>query len=110
MPRPERNAISETRDALKAIDFAQAQYRLSQRTAELAARRLEDEIEKTRAGRSSATELTQAQDSLRDARSQEVQARYAIFTAQLDLQRVTGTLLERWGVAERAASMLPAER
>lgn len=71
--------------------------------------RLEDEVEKARAGRSSATELTQAQDSLRDARSQEVQARYAIFTTQLDLQRVTGTFLERWGVAERTASMLPAE-
>jgi outer membrane protein TolC len=105
----ERSAISETRDAVRAIDFAQTQYRLSQRTAELAARRLDDEVEKARAGRSSATELTQAQDALRDASSQEVQARYAIFTARLDLQRVTGTLLERWGVAERTASMLPAE-
>lgn len=105
----ERNAISETRDAVKAIDFAQTQYRLSQRTAELAAQRLDDEIEKARAGRSSATELTQAQDSLRDARSQELQARYAIFTARLELQRATGTILERWGVAERVAAMLPAQ-
>lgn len=105
----ERNAIAETRDALKAIDFAQAQHRLAQRTAELAARRLDDEVEKTRAGRSSATELTQAQDALRDARSQEVQARYAIFTARLDLQRVTGTILEQWGVDGQVAAMQPPQ-
>lgn len=101
----ERDAVSQTRDAIKAIDFAQTQLRLAQRTAELAAQRLDDEIEKARAGRSSATDLTQAQDSLRDARSQEVQARYAVFTARLDLQRATGTVLEQWGVAAQAAAL-----
>jgi outer membrane protein TolC len=104
----ERNAIAQTRDALKAIDFARAQYLLSTRTATLAVERLDAEVEKARAGRSSVIELTQAQDSLRDARSQELQARYAMFTSRLDLQRLTGTLLESWGVAERAAAMLPS--
>ena len=101
----ERDAVSQTRDAIKAIDFAQVQLRLAQRTAELAAQRLDDEVEKARAGRSSATDLTQAQDSLRDARSQEVQARYAVFIARLALQRATGTVLEQWGVAAQAPGL-----
>jgi outer membrane protein TolC len=104
----ERNVVSQTKDAIKAIAFAQTQYRLAQRTADLAARRLDDEVEKARVGRSSATDLTQAQDSLRDARSQEVQARYAIFVARLDLQRATGTVLELWG-AQAQLDALPEQ-
>jgi outer membrane protein TolC len=101
----ERTVSAETRDALKAIDFAKAQQWLAQRTAELAERHLDDEVERTRAGRSSAIELAQAQDALRDARAQETQARYGVFTAQLDLQRATGTILERWGAAGQVETM-----
>ncbi len=94
----ERTARTEVSDALKNIDFAFLQHRMAQRTAALAQQRLAGEIEKARAGRSSATDLSLAQDTLNQALSQEVQARFAIFTAQLELQRVSGTVLEQWHV------------
>ncbi len=94
----ERTAHTEVGDALRNIDFAFAQYRLAQRTAGLARQRLDAEVEKTRAGRSSATDLSLAQDALNQTLSQEVQARFAIFSAQLELQRVSGTVLEQWHV------------
>ena len=92
----ERTARTEVGDALKNIDFAFAQHRLAQRTAGLARQRLDAEVEKTRAGRSSATDLSLAQDALNQALSQELQARFAIFSARLELQRVSGTALEQW--------------
>lgn len=105
----ERTARTEVGDALKNIDFAFLQYRLAQRSAELARQRLDAEIEKTRAGRSSGTDLSLAQDALNQTLSQEVQARFAIFTAQLELQRVSGTVLEQWRVPSLAEdSALPA--
>lgn len=103
----ERTARAEVSDALRNIDFAFLQHRMAQRTAELARQRLAGEIEKARAGRSSATDLSLAQDTLNQALSQEVQARFAIFTAQLELQRVSGTALEQWHVAAFAQATLP---
>ncbi|WP_229213355.1 MULTISPECIES: TolC family protein [unclassified Duganella] len=97
-----RNARAEVSDALKNIEFAALQYRMAQRTAELARQRLAAEIEKTRAGRSSATDLSLAQDALNQTLSQETQAHFAIFMAQLELQRVSGTVLEQWHVASLA--------
>ncbi|WP_230586886.1 hypothetical protein, partial [Ralstonia solanacearum] len=38
---------------------------------------------------------------------EEVQARFAIFTAQLELQRVSGTALEQWHVEAFAQDTLP---
>lgn len=92
----ERTARAEIHDAIKAIEFSHRQYQLAKRAAELAGQRLADEVDKARVGRSSATDLSFAQDALRQAQSQEVQARYVIFTTQLELQRVTGTVLEQW--------------
>ncbi|WP_369952137.1 TolC family protein [Ralstonia syzygii] len=103
----ERTARAEVSDALKNIDFAFLQHRMAQRTAELARQRLAGEIEKARAGRSSATDLSLAQDTLNQALSQEVQARFAIFTAQLELQRVSGTVLEQWHVEAFVQETLP---
>ena len=103
----ERTARAEVSDALKNIDFAVVQHRMAQRNAELARQRMEAEVEKARAGRSSATDLSLAQDMLNQALHQEVQARFAIFTAQLELQRVSGTVLEQWHVDALAPGSLP---
>lgn len=92
----EWTARGEVSDALKNIQFAFLQYRMAQRTAQLARHRLDAEVDKARAGRSSATDLSLAQDTLNQALFQEAQARFAIFTAQLALQRSTGTMLEQW--------------
>lgn len=92
----EWTARGEVSDALKNIQFAFLQYRMAQRTARVARHRLDAEVDKARAGRSSATDLSLAQDTLNQALFQEAQARFAIFTAQLALQRSTGTMLEQW--------------
>lgn len=102
-----RTVTAGTRDALVNISFSEQQLRMAQRAAELAKQRLADEVEKARAGRSSATDLSFAQDGLRQASSQEVQAQYAVFTAKLELQRVTGTLLEQWQVDSVVRAMIP---
>ena len=92
----QRNASAEIQDAVRSLAFAIEQQRLAQRSAELTTRRLADETEKARVGRSSATDLSFAQDSLRQADAQALQAQYAVLLAQLEVQRVTGTVLEAW--------------
>lgn len=92
----QRNATAEIRDAVRSLAFAIEQQRLAQRSADLTAKRLANETEKARLGRSSATDLSFAQDSLRQANAQALQAQYAVLQAQLEVQRVTGTVLEAW--------------
>ncbi|WP_429455242.1 TolC family protein [Paraburkholderia sp. JPY465] len=92
----ERVARAEVSDAVRNINSAVLQYQMAQRTAQLAQRRLDSEVEKTRAGRSSATDLSLAQDALNQAQFQAYQARFAIFVAELELQRVSGNILEQW--------------
>ena len=102
----QRNATAEIRDAVRSLVFAIEQQRLAQRSADLTARRLADETEKARVGRSSATDLSFAQDSLRQANAQALQAQYAVLLAQLDVQRVTGTVLEAWHSTEIVDALL----
>jgi outer membrane protein TolC len=102
----QRNASAEIRDAVRSLSFAIEQQRLAQRSAELTAKRLDNETEKARLGRSSATDLSVAQDSLRQANAQALQAQYAVLQAQLEVQRVTGTVLEAWQSAGLVDALL----
>lgn len=95
-----RVARHEVQDAVANIEFARRQRQLAHLTAGLAEQRLSDELLKVRAGRSSSSDLTLAQDALRDARAQENQAEFAIFQAQLQFQKKAGIFLEKWRLDE----------
>lgn len=92
---------------LVALDVRTAHIRLNtalqQIQATRATRKLEEEkarieMEKFRVGRSTSFLVAQAQRDLLRGRTREIQAEVAVLKALVDLYRLEGTLLERWGI------------
>lgn len=92
----ERDISTEAGEAFNRYEFVKRQVDLAERSVELARVQLDAEVLKVRAGRSSAADLSVAQDNLRQTELSLVQIRFEVFNAGLVLRRAMGTLLSTW--------------
>lgn len=90
------NAEVELDAAFQELQSIQQQLILAQKSLELARKRLDSEVEKMKAGRSTTFELSSAQGALKEAQSNVVAMQLAVPRAKLQLDKVTGKLLARW--------------
>jgi outer membrane protein TolC len=84
-------------DALRNLQFAQAQHELAQSALALANQQLEAEVTRQSLGRSSQLELTNAQQALAAANRQLLDAKRQVFRARIELAQIDGSLLHKWG-------------
>jgi len=92
----ERDISTEAGEAFNRHAFVKRQVDLAERSVELARVQLDAEVLKVRAGRSSAADLSVAQDNLRQTELALVQIKFEVFNAGLALRRATGNLLSTW--------------
>lgn len=85
---------AEVRTAVRDLAFVLGQLSSSSKTIAIQQRKLDAELEKLRAGRSSAFQLSAAQDALRQSESARLLARLAVVRARLQLTKATGQLKE----------------
>ncbi len=88
-----RNQVSSS---VRDLRFAQSQLLLAARSLDLSQKRLANELEKLKAGRTSTFQLSAAQDSLRQAQVAWGAAQLAVPRAQLQLHRVTAQVHAQW--------------
>lgn len=90
----ETQVQSDVKNAIRELEFSVRQYRLAQSTANLHRHKFEAEQIKYRAGRTSAFELSAAQEALNNSELSLVQARFTVERALLALQRATGLVAQ----------------
>lgn len=87
-----RQIADEVTNSARDIAFAKRQFVLSEATVEFNQQKLTAEREKFRAGRSSAFQLSSAQDALNSAEVARVQAQFGVYRAGLEHARSSGAL------------------
>ncbi len=91
---------SEVRSAYDGLASAERALQIAVSALALQRERLEAEQEKLRMGRVSSTDLTSAQDGLRDAERAELNARVDLVRQQFLLDVAIGSGLDRWQTAD----------
>ena len=89
-----RNQVASS---IRDVHFAQSQLVLATRALELSQSRLENELAKLKAGRTSTFQLSATQESLRQAQVNWGIAQLAVPRVQLQLHRVTSQVQAQWG-------------
>ncbi len=88
----------DVRTAHIKLDTALQQINATRATRKLEEEKARIETEKFRVGRSTSFLVAQAQRDLLRSRIQEIQAVVTVLKALVDLYRLEGSLLERWGI------------
>ena len=88
----------QVRDAVRTLDAAWRRYGLTRQARELAARTLDAETAKLRAGRSSNFQVVSFQDQLRLAENAELVALIGYLDALVGLDQQLGTTLDTWRI------------
>jgi outer membrane protein len=91
-------AALDVRTAYIKLDTALKQIHATRATRRLEEEKLRIETEKFRVGRSTSFMVAQAQRDLLRGRIQEIQAVVKVLKSLVDLYRLEGSLLERWGI------------
>lgn len=94
----ERNARAAAIDAVRQQQFAAQQFALTQTNIEVARQRHDAELDRFRLGRTSALELSVAQQAMTSSRVQLLQSQFEVLTARLGVFKATGHLLEAVGL------------
>lgn len=94
----ERNARAAAVDAVRQHQFALQQLALTQANIEVARQRYDAELDRFRLGRTSALELSVAQQAMANSRVQLLQSQFQVMTARLGLFKTTGRLLDAVGL------------
>ena len=94
----ERNARIAAIDAVRQQEFAARQLALTQANIEVARQRHEAELDRFRLGRTSALELSVAQQAMTLSRVQLLQSQFEVLTARLGVLKSSGRLLEAVGL------------
>ncbi|HNV69438.1 MAG TPA: TolC family protein [Candidatus Ozemobacteraceae bacterium] len=92
----------EVRDTLRQIRTNAQQITLAARARELSEKKLEIELEKLKAGKTTNFQLVTYQDELRNLKINELSARIAYLNALTDLDRTMGMTVNTWGIALNA--------
>ena len=85
-------------DAVRQQQFASQQLALTQTNIEVARQRHDAELDRFRLGRTSALELSVAQQAMTSSRVQLLQSQFEVLTARLGVFKATGRLLEAVGL------------
>ena len=96
--RAEQQVVLEVRQAARGVRAAFEAVESTGKTRELAEQQLRIETDRFDVGISTNFEVLQFQDQLAVARSQELRARIDHRRATAELERATGTLLEKYGI------------
>jgi len=88
----------DVQSAYIKLDTAQQQIRASSATRKLEEEKVRIERERFRVGRSTSFLVAQAQRDLVRSRILEIRAVVTVLEALVDLYRLEGSLLERWGI------------
>jgi outer membrane protein TolC len=88
----------QVRDGIRAVDASWRQYKLSQQASSLAAKTLEAETTKLRAGRSSNFQVVTFQDQLRFAENAALTALVGYLDALVTLDQQLGTTIDTWQI------------
>jgi outer membrane protein TolC len=88
----------QVRDSIRAVEAGWRQYKLSQQASSLAARTLEAETTKLRAGRSSNFQVVTFQDQLRVAENAALTALVGYLDALVTLDQQLGTTIDTWQI------------
>lgn len=94
----ERNARIAAIDAVRQQEFAARQLALTQANIEVARQRHEAELDRFRLGRTSALELSVAQQAMTISRVQLLQSQFEVLTARLGVLKTSGRLLDAVGL------------
>ncbi|MDY7095891.1 MAG: TolC family protein [Acidobacteriota bacterium] len=104
------DVIAGVRKALDAVDRSAVQVAKAARGVALFEQAVSNEEKKLKAGSSTLIDVIGQRDRLTSIRRQEIQARFALALAVLDLRFQTGTLVEvRQNVAEEATLRVPVQ-
>ena len=98
LERTEQQAILEVRQAVRAVSAAGELVTSMAKTLELAKQQLTIEQDRFDVGMSTNFEVLAFQDELRRAEAQELRAMIDYRNAQALLARVTGSIVETWGI------------
>ena len=98
LERTEQQAILEVRQAVRAVSAAGELVTSTAKTLELAKQQLTIEQDRFDVGMSTNFEVLAFQDELRRAEAQELRAMIDYRNAQALLARVTGSIVETWGI------------
>jgi outer membrane protein TolC len=94
----ERNARAAAIDALRQQQFALQQLALTLANIDVARQRYDAELDRFRLGRTSALELSVAQQAMTNSRVQLLQSQFQVMTARLGVFKATGRLLDAVGL------------
>lgn len=88
-----RNQVA---DAVRELQFAEKQRALAARSLDLTQKNLDSELERLKAGRTSAYQVSAVQDDLKQAQAAMSRATLAMPRAWLRLHKATGQVLSTW--------------
>jgi outer membrane protein TolC len=92
------DTVLVVKDKVRNINILKKKIDMAVRASALEARKLENEREKLKAGRSSNFQLTAYQDQLKTANTNELAAKIDYLNALVDLDDYLGTTMDTWNI------------